>query len=70
MIKRIFLWCLIPVSIPLTLGFIDGPLDAWRVTVTAESLIAGILVGLWYGALIKKRRKDRSKNQRAVRMIC
>jgi hypothetical protein len=57
--KRIVLWVVIPVSIPIVLAQIGGAWDTWSISISVKSLVKGMLVGLWYGALLMKRHRQR-----------
>ena len=55
--KRIVLWVVIPVSIPIILALIGGAWDTWSISISVKSLVKGMLVGFWYAALLIKRHR-------------
>ncbi|MFH1754495.1 MAG: hypothetical protein ABIA59_02220 [Candidatus Latescibacterota bacterium] len=57
MMKRIVLWAIIPLSVPIALSRIAGPWETWGVTISLRSLVIGMLVGLWYALLVKRRNR-------------
>jgi hypothetical protein len=53
--KRIVLWVVIPVSIPIILAQIGGAWDTWSISISVKSIIIGMLVGCWYAVLLIRR---------------